>query len=138
MTVEARTVNSAFLLLILLGSVAAQTKSALHLSDYVGTYADAPGHSLEMVDGDGLFAVLDEAQYPLRPSGPDRFTTITGQTVPFIPDANGKVTGYEQDGKFHAQCVPCSNARVRCTGPSAYRWAGITCGLSLPSARRPA
>jgi CubicO group peptidase (beta-lactamase class C family) len=54
-----------------------------------------------MVDGDGLFAVLDEAQYPLRPSGVDRFTTITGQTVRFPRDTSGKVTGYEQDGKFH-------------------------------------
>jgi len=38
---------------------------------------------------------------PLRPSGVDQFTTITGQTVPFLRDAKGKVTGYEQDGKFH-------------------------------------
>src|ERR1700733_10179520 len=106
MTVGVRSVNSALLLLILLDSVAAQTTSALHLSDYVGTYADAPGHTLEMVDGDGLFAVLDEAQYPLRPSGVDRFTTITGQTVPFIRDASGKVTGYEQDGQFHARVSP--------------------------------
>ena len=96
-----RFVNSALLLLMLSGSVTAQTTSALHLSDYVGTYADAPGHTLEIVDGDGLFAVLDDAKYPLRPSGVDQFTTITGQTVPFLRDAKGKVTGYEQDGKFH-------------------------------------
>jgi hypothetical protein len=45
-----RFVNSALLLLMLSGSVTAQTTSALHLSDYVGTYADAPGHTLEIVD----------------------------------------------------------------------------------------
>jgi hypothetical protein len=96
-----RFVSWAFLLLMLSGSVAAQTTSALHLSDYVGTYADAYGHTLEMVDSDGLFAVLDEVRYPLRPSGVDRFTTISGQTVRFPRDASGDVTGYEQDGKFH-------------------------------------
>ncbi len=88
------------MLVMLGGSVRAQKTPALHLSDYVGTYTDAPGHTLEIVDGDGLFAVLDEAKYVLRPSGVDQFTTITGQTIPFRRDANGRVTGYEQDGKF--------------------------------------
>jgi CubicO group peptidase (beta-lactamase class C family) len=83
------------------GSASAQASPALHLSDFVGTYADAPGHTLEIVDGDGLFAVLDEAKYPLRPSAVDQFTTITGQTIPFLRDAHGKVTGYQEDGKFH-------------------------------------
>lgn len=82
-------------------SAGAQTNAALHLPDYVGTYRDAPGHTLEIVDGDGLFAVVDEAKYPLRPSGADQFITITGQTIPFVRDASGKVTGYEQDGKLH-------------------------------------
>ena len=88
------------MLVMLGGSVRAQKTPALHLSDYVGTYTDAPGHTLEIADGDGLFAVLDEAKYVLRPSGVDQFTTITGQTIPFRRDANGRVTGYEQDGKF--------------------------------------
>lgn len=78
----------------------AQEPSA-RLADYVGTYANAPGHTLEIVDGDGLFAVVDEAKYPLRTSGADQFSTITGQVVSFPRDANGKVKGYEQDGKFH-------------------------------------
>jgi hypothetical protein len=104
-------VNSALLLFMLPGSVTAQTTSALGLSDYVGTYADAPGHTLEIVDGNGLFAVLDGAKYPLRPSGVDQFTTITGQTVPFLRDAKGKVTGYEQDGKFHPRVSTTSHPR---------------------------
>jgi CubicO group peptidase (beta-lactamase class C family) len=126
-----RFVNSAFLLLMLSGSVAAQITSTLHLSDYVGTYADAPGHTLEIVDGDGLFAVLDEAKYELRPSGVDQFTTIAGQAVPFLRDANGKVTGYEQDGKFHPRVSTtvtpesAALARPRPNGedsPSDYRY----------------
>ena len=83
------------------GSASAQASSALHLSDYVGTYSDGSGHTLEIVDGDGLFAVQDEAKYRLSPSGVDQFTTITGQTIPFRRDSSGKVTGYEQGGKFH-------------------------------------
>jgi len=126
-----RLVNSALLLLLLPGSVTAQTTSALHLSDYVGTYADAPGHTLEIVDGDGLFAVLDEAKYNPRPSGVDQFTTITGQTVSFLRDAQGKVTGYEQDGEFHPRLSTnvtlqsAALARPRPKGqdrPSDYRY----------------
>ena len=45
-----------------------------------------PSHTLEFVDGDGLIAVVDEAKYPLRPSGIDQFKTITGQTVTFPRD----------------------------------------------------
>jgi len=83
------------------GSFSAQTTSTLQLSDYVGTYSDAPGHTLEIVDGDGLFAIQDESKYRLRPSGVDQFTTITGQSILFPRDAKGKVIGYVQDGKLH-------------------------------------
>jgi len=71
------------------------------LKDYVGTYADAPGHTIEIVAGDGLFAVVDEAKYSLRPSGVDQFRTMSSQTVSFPRDAEGVVTGYRQDGDFH-------------------------------------
>ena len=47
----------------------AQTKAAAPLSDYVGTYAFAPGQTVEIVAGDELFAVVDEAKYGLKPSG---------------------------------------------------------------------
>ena len=88
-------------LVILPGGLKAQHTAASRLADYVGTYADAPGHRLEIVNGEGLFAVLDEAEYPLGPSGVDRFTTVIGQTVSFRRDPGGKVTGYEQNGTFH-------------------------------------
>ena len=88
-------------LAMLAAGLAAQQSASPQLADYVGTYDDAPGHTLEIVDGDGLFAVVDEGKYPLRPVGDDEFITITGQTVPFLRDASGKVKGYEQNGKFH-------------------------------------
>lgn len=37
----------------------------------------------------------------MHPSGGDKFNTITGQTIPFIRDAKGVVSGYEQNGKLH-------------------------------------
>ncbi|MDR3751802.1 MAG: serine hydrolase [Terracidiphilus sp.] len=122
---------STLLLLMLPGGIAAQTTPALHLPDYVGTYADAPGHTLEIVAGDGLFAVQDESKYRLRPSGVDQFTTISGQTIPFPRDAKGKVTGYLQDGKFHPRVSTsvtpesAALARPRPIGqdsPSDYRY----------------
>lgn len=88
-------------LVFLAGGLNAHQNNAPRLADYVGTYADAPGHTIEIADGDGLFAVVDEGKYPLRPSGVDQFTTIGGQLVSFPRDASGKVTGYEQDGQFH-------------------------------------
>lgn len=81
--------------------LAAQAKAAAPLSDYVGTYAFAPGQTVEIVAGAELFAVLDEAKYRLRRSGVDRFATITGDNIPFLRSPAGKVTGYEQDGEFH-------------------------------------
>jgi CubicO group peptidase (beta-lactamase class C family) len=88
-------------LALLAGGISAQQLVGLRLADYVGTYADAPGHTLEIVDGDGLFAVLDEAKYSLRSSGVDQFSPMAGPVIIFQRDANGEVTGYEQDGMFH-------------------------------------
>src|SRR4051794_590442 len=89
------------LLLICLTCLWAQGNSGKTLTDYVGTYADSPGHTIEIVAGDGLFAVVDEGKYPLRPGGVDQFSTISGQMVSFPRDAKGVVTGYRQDGGFH-------------------------------------
>ena len=76
-------------LVLLASTLAAKTPP---LSDYVGTYTDRPGHTLEIVAGDQLFAVQDSAKYKLQSSKPDEFTTITGNKIPFVRDASGKVT----------------------------------------------
>lgn len=82
------------------GNLAAQTPSS-SMSDYVGTYVDRPGHTLEIVAGDQLFAIQDGSKYKLRLSGTDEFTTVTGQKIPFLRDANGKVTSYVEGGQSH-------------------------------------
>ena len=83
------------------GALNAQKNTTQRLADYVGTYRDQPGHTIEIVDGGGLFAVVDDAKYLLHPAGGDRFLTVTGETVSFQRDAKGNVTGYEQYGGFH-------------------------------------
>lgn len=97
---------------MLAGGINAQQLVGLRLADYVGTYEDAPGHTVEIVDGDGLFAVLDEAKYSLRASGVDQFTPMAGPVVLFQRDANGEVTGYEQDGKFHPRVTTSVTAEA--------------------------
>ena len=79
----------------------AQETGPSHLQDFVGTYADTPGHPVEILSGDEFFAVQDDAKYPLVPKGVDGFSTKYGPKLTFQRDANGTVKGYEQNGKFH-------------------------------------
>lgn len=79
----------------------AQQTTVSHLEDFVGTYADTPGHPVEIVNENGFFAVQDEAKYHLIPKGESVFATRYGPQLSFQRDTNGTVTGYEQNGKFH-------------------------------------
>ncbi|MBV8896284.1 MAG: hypothetical protein JO051_07225, partial [Acidobacteriaceae bacterium] len=89
------------LLTIVGGKVRAHQTTTPHLADYVGTYADTPGHPVEVLNGDEFFAVQDEAKYRLTPKGVDVFSTRYGPNLTFKRDARGTVTGYEQNGKLH-------------------------------------
>ncbi len=73
------------------------------LQDYVGTYADGPGRTLELVAGDELFAVEDEAKYRLQRVGPDAFVNAGGQRIAFPRNAAGQVSGFELGGERHAR-----------------------------------
>jgi CubicO group peptidase (beta-lactamase class C family) len=79
----------------------AQETTAPRLENFVGTYADTPGHPLEILNGDEFFAVQDEAKYQLIPKGVDAFSAMYGPKLSFQRDAHGTVTGYEQNGRFH-------------------------------------
>ena len=76
------------------------------LSDYAGTYQDAPGTTLEIVSGHELFAVQDDAKYRLHPTGPDEFANAWGQKIPFRRDTHGQISGYTQNGVFHPRLKP--------------------------------
>jgi CubicO group peptidase (beta-lactamase class C family) len=104
------------LLVLMSGSLIAQT---LSLTDYQGTYTDRPGHTLEIIAGDQLFAVQDAAKYKLFPAKADEFTTAAGEKIPFLRDSKGKVTGYQQDGHFHPRISLTITAE---SAALAYPW----------------
>jgi CubicO group peptidase (beta-lactamase class C family) len=87
--------------LAILGTGIKAQEPVSHLGDFVGTYTDSPGHPVEIINENGFFAVQDEAKYPLIPKGLNAFSTRYGPQLLFERDANGAVTGYEQNGKFH-------------------------------------
>ena len=119
-------------LFALQSGVIAEENSGKPLTNYVGTYADAPGHTIEFVAGSGLFAVVDEAKYALRPTAVDQFSTLTGQVISFSRNGKGLVTGYRQDGgDFHPRLTgtitaeAAALARPRPAGedsPADYRY----------------
>ena len=128
----------AVFLIASLSYVSAQGNLGKQPTDYVGTYADAPGHPVEIVAGDGLFAVVDEGKYPLRPSGVDQFSTISGQVVAFPRDAKGVVTGYTQDGSFHPRVSSTITIEAAALARPRPKGGGLCRGLSLPSTCRSA
>jgi CubicO group peptidase (beta-lactamase class C family) len=81
----------------------AQQTITPHLEDFVGTYADTPGHPVEILYMGEFFAVQDESKYHLTPSGVDAFSTAYGPKLSFKRDAGATVTGFEQNGQFHAR-----------------------------------
>ncbi len=99
------------------GALHAQQTSEPPLREYVGTYTYGPGRSLEIVAGDVLFAVLDDAKYKLRRVGGDTFVNGVGDTIPFRRNAKGVVTGFEERGARHARISP----RVRAQS-AALAW----------------
>ena len=82
-------------------ALASWASSDTPLTDYVGIYADAAGERLEIVVGKDLFAVIDEAKYPLTRAGGDHFVARSGDRVLFTRAANGVVDGVAAQGKRH-------------------------------------
>src|SRR5215207_9435805 len=77
------------------------------LADFEGTYAYHGSTSLAIVPADTLlFAVIDEAKYPLRPLGGDRFLNGSGDTIPFRRAADGVVSGFVERSVFFARRTP--------------------------------
>lgn len=71
------------------------------LSDFQGTYEYENGETLEIIAGRQLFAVVDEAKYPLKRAGEDSFATTGDESVIFVRDASGQVKGYEYNSKLY-------------------------------------
>jgi CubicO group peptidase (beta-lactamase class C family) len=74
------------------------------LVDFEGVYDYQQGSTIAIVAaGSKLFAVLDEARYPLRRTGPDQFVNAPGDTIPFRRGADGRVSGFVERGVFYAR-----------------------------------
>lgn len=74
------------------------------LREYQGVYAYHGNSSLTIVAGDTmLYALLDEAKYPLRVLDDDRFLNNGGDTIPFRRSGDGVVTGLTERGVFFAR-----------------------------------
>jgi CubicO group peptidase (beta-lactamase class C family) len=125
-----RFVVSAVLLAFLGIGLNAQQPTVPSLQDYVGTYADTPGHPVEILNENEFFAVQDDAKYSLIPKAVDAFSTMYGPKLSFRRDAQGAVTGYEQNGKFHprvsstvtAESTALAWPRTKGLDPSSYQY----------------
>jgi CubicO group peptidase (beta-lactamase class C family) len=49
-------------------------------------------------NGKELIAILNEAKYPLRETGPDAFVNPSGDPIPFVRDAGGRVVAFKEHG----------------------------------------
>lgn len=89
------------------GAIDSASRTALQhtaLEQYEGVYAYHGNTTLALVASDSiLFAVIDEARYPLRPLGGDRFVNGGGDTIPFRKTPAGLVSGFEERGTFFAR-----------------------------------
>jgi CubicO group peptidase (beta-lactamase class C family) len=83
------------------------------LSDYEGVYDYHGSTTITIVAADPLlFAVLDEAKYPLKPLGGDRFLNGPGETIPFQRGADGAVTAFVEGGVRFARRTPVVDATM--------------------------
>ena len=88
-------------------------QSQAPLTDYQGVYAYQNGTTLIVVPTDTkLFAVIDEAKYPLRSIGGDRFLNSSGDTIPFRRTTNGAVSGFSERGVFFERRASTVDASV--------------------------
>ena len=75
-----------------------------NLRDFEGIYDYRDDLTLFMVAREErLFAVTDESKYPLRAAGTDTFTNGSGDAIPFVRDASGRVIAFKERGDSFAR-----------------------------------
>ncbi len=107
------------------------------LTDYVGTYADGPNHKVEIViDAKGqLVAVIDDASYPLKVTGPDELTNGGGEKIPFSRGPDGKISAYVDHGETHQKLSADVSADTRTLMTTPARPAGEIYRYTAPVER---
>lgn len=111
----------ALLLLTACGSASAVAQSvdrpvssaSEELGDYTGVYEYRAGQTVALAPADTtLVAVIDRAKYRLRRLGRDRFLNGGGDTIPFRRDAEGRVTGFVERGRFFSRLTDTVPAEI--------------------------
>lgn len=97
------TLVSSLLLIIIVGCAAPTEKSEFeNLLEYEGKYQYVGNTSLEIVASEldtTLYAIIDNAKYPLNHTALDSFANIQNIPVVFIRDEEAKVRAYKVDGQ---------------------------------------
>ena len=74
------------------------------LAEFEGHYEYRDGETLQVVaHGERLVAILGDSPYVLRPAGADTFANPSGDAIPFLRDAGGRVTAFKEDGDTFAR-----------------------------------
>lgn len=108
--------QATFSLAILFAGCAAKAKSPLErLAEYEGIYEYSNPESLVLAASDfdtTLYAIIDDAQYPLTFVSNDTFQSPQKTPVVFQRDEQGEVTGYFTEGKVYKLLGPKKDKRV--------------------------
>lgn len=106
--------------------------ASLNLAQFEGRYEYRDDATLFMLaDGQRLVAIIGEGKYALRASGKDTFANSSGDSIPFLRDASGRVVGFKERGDTFARLSPdvpaatrqLLQARPRANGrPAVYRY----------------
>ena len=122
--------------LLLAGMAMVQAAPArMPMTDYVGTYTDGPNHKVEILidTKGGLVAVIDDASYPLKVTGTDELTNGGGEKIPFKRGADGRISGYIDDGQWHEKLSPNVTADTITLITTPARVAGEVYHYGAPS-----
>jgi CubicO group peptidase (beta-lactamase class C family) len=121
-----------------------------NLVEFEGHYEYRDGSTLFIVaSGERLIAIIGEGKYALRAAGIDTFTNASGDSIPFLRDASGRIVGFKESGDTFALLssrVPAATRQLlepRPRGPGGkpviYRYAppaqlpdGIRTGAAGP------
>ena len=77
---------------------------APRFAEFEGTYQYHGGLTAALVATDtALVAVIEDAKYPLRPIGDDRFLNPSGDTIPFRRNGSGTIEGFTEGRVFCAR-----------------------------------
>ena len=75
-----------------------------NLAEFEGHYEYRDGETLFMVaNGERLVAIIGDSPYVLRAAGTDTFTNPSGQPIPFLRDANGRIVAFKESGDTFAR-----------------------------------